>query len=81
LLEEASLEVGSTWGAVVAQFVPLIVIYGLMIVPYWKLFRRQGRAGWWALLGFGPLLGIIALPWLLLALRGKSDPRIGEVFR
>ena len=63
------------------QLLPMIVIYALMIVPYWKLFRRQGRAGWWSLLGFVPLVGIIALPRVLLALRNKPDPALGEVFR
>lgn len=54
------------------QFVPLAVLSVLAVLPFYKLFRRAGRSGWWALLGFVPIIGLFILPWMLLAMQPKT---------
>ncbi|PSJ40666.1 hypothetical protein C7I55_10140 [Sphingomonas deserti] len=55
----------------------------IFVIPFWKLFRRAGRSGWWALAGFAFPFGWFILPWLLLGLSRKrpTTPQdLGEVF-
>jgi hypothetical protein len=42
----------------------LIVFAALLVVPYWKLWRRTGHSGLWALLMLVPLVNLISL-WVL----------------
>ena len=56
----------------IMQFVPLAVLSALAVIPFAMLFRRSGRSGWWALLGFIPALGLFLLPWMLLAMQAPA---------
>jgi uncharacterized membrane protein YhaH (DUF805 family) len=44
------------WGAAI-----LLVFAVLTIFPFFRIFQRAGRSGWWAILIFIPILNIIVL--------------------
>lgn len=60
--------------------IPLLILLALVVVPYWKIWRRTGHSGAWGLLMLIPLANIISL-WVLAfkewpALQGgKTEPR------
>jgi hypothetical protein len=48
------------WGAAGAATI-LLVFAVLTIFPFFRIFQRTGRSGWWAILMFIPILNIIVL--------------------
>ena len=46
------------------SFLFLILILALMVIPYWKIWRRTGHSGWWGLLLLVPLANLNSL-WVL----------------
>ena len=44
--------------------VPLLIVLALVLVPFWKIWRRTGHSGGWALLMLVPVANIISL-WVL----------------
>ncbi len=54
---------GAVWGLVMLAstallfilFIPLLLLWGWMLV---RILQRAGYSGWWALIGFTPLLPI-----------------------
>lgn len=67
-------------GAQLISMLPIMIIYGIMVVPFYILFRRAGRSGWWALVGFVPLFGMLCVPWMLVLMR-RHQPRVEDVFK
>jgi hypothetical protein len=56
--------------------VVLLVLLLIARFPWWRIWRRTGHSGWWALLMLVPLANLISL-WVLAfkewpALRGRS---------
>ena len=68
--------------ALFVQLLPLMLLSAIALVPFWKLYKRAGRRGWWALIVFIPFFGLIVSPWVLLGLSGKRhrEPDLGQVF-
>jgi hypothetical protein len=46
------------------DFVPILIILALVVIPYWKLWQRTGHAGAWGLLMLLPIVNIVSL-WVL----------------
>ncbi|PSJ40758.1 DUF5684 domain-containing protein [Allosphingosinicella deserti] len=64
----------------IAQLAPSLILSSIVFAPFYILFRRAGRSGWWALLGFLPLVGLLVVPWMLVLMsRGKAQ--VQDVFR
>ena len=51
------------------EFLPLIIVWVLVIIPCWRIVKRAGFNPWWSLIAFIPLVNLIALwrfstlPW------------------
>jgi hypothetical protein len=41
-----------------------IILGAIAVIPFFQIFRRTGRSGWWALLMFIPIVNIVVL-WVL----------------
>lgn len=50
----------------------VLIIALLWVVPLALVFRRTGKSGWWALLGFLPPWGVWAL-WTLALSKWEGD--------
>jgi O-antigen ligase len=44
--------------------IPLLILLALVVVPYWKIWKRTGHSGAWGLLMLVPLANVISL-WVL----------------
>ena len=52
------------WGLLsLMNSVVVLVVLGIFLVPIVAILRRAGYSGWWALLGYVPLVNILAL-WI-----------------
>jgi hypothetical protein len=47
-----------------SPLVMMVIILVIGLVPVWRIVRRTGHSGWWALLTFVPLANVIGL-WIL----------------
>jgi uncharacterized membrane protein YhaH (DUF805 family) len=74
-------EGGTSAAMILVQFVPLMVIMLVLVVPFVRILRRAGRSGWWVLLLFIPVFGWLILPWVIAFMRWER-PRddLGQVF-
>ena len=50
-------------GSVIAGLLIILVIVAFAAAPVWKIVRKAGYSGWWALLYFVPLVNI-AMLWV-----------------
>ncbi|QAY78280.1 hypothetical protein [Sphingosinicella sp. BN140058] len=64
----------------IAQIAPSLILSSIVFAPFYILFKRAGRSGWWALVSFIPLLGLVGVPWMLVLI-GRKSPPVVEVFR
>jgi uncharacterized membrane protein YhaH (DUF805 family) len=80
--ERAMTNDGGTDSAMILlQFVPLMVLMLVLVVPFVRILRRAGRSGWWVLLLFIPAVGWLILPWVIAFMRWERPPEdLGEVF-
>ena len=55
----------------------VIIILVVIFLPYFRIFKRTGHSGWWALLMFVPIANIITLYIIAFsrwpALEGRSE--------
>ncbi len=56
------------------QFIPILVLFAISVVPAIRLLRRTGKSRWWAILLIFPVFGAIILLWLLAFTRWRSLP-------
>lgn len=54
------------------DFLPLIILWVLVMVPIWRIVKRAGFNPWWSLLSLVPLVNIIAL-WRFAAIRWPAQ--------
>jgi uncharacterized membrane protein YhaH (DUF805 family) len=47
--------------SVIAGLLIILVIVAFVAAPVWKIIRKAGYSGWWALLYFVPLVNIVML--------------------
>jgi uncharacterized membrane protein YhaH (DUF805 family) len=38
-----------------------VALVASFVIPYFRIYQRTGRSGWWALLMFIPVVNIIAM--------------------
>jgi hypothetical protein len=50
-------------GSVIVGLPIILVIVAFVAMPVWKIIRKAGFSGWWALLYFVPLVNI-AMLWV-----------------
>jgi uncharacterized membrane protein YhaH (DUF805 family) len=41
------------------------VLFTVTTVPSWRILRRAGLSPWWSLLSFVPMIGTIAILWIV----------------
>lgn len=75
-------EGGAGASMILVQFVPLMMVILVLVVPFVRILRRAGRSGWWVLLLFIPAFGWLILPWVIAFMRWER-PReeLERVFR
>ena len=54
-------------------FVIILILSAISIVPFFRIFQRTGRSGWWALLMLIPIVNIAVLYVLAFALWPAFD--------
>ena len=45
------------------ELVLLLVIFVVILLPYWKIFQKAGYQGWLAICMLVPILNVIVLFW------------------
>jgi hypothetical protein len=52
-----------------ASFLPIVILWALVLIPIWRIVKRAGFNPWWSLTTLVPLVNIIllwrfsSLPW------------------
>jgi hypothetical protein len=54
---EAAIYVGLGFG----ELLVLLLLFGVVLLPAWRIVRRAGLSGAWALLLFDPLVNLVAV--------------------
>lgn len=48
----------------IEQFIPIILIFVITVIPAWVVLGRTGKSRWWVILSVLPI-GSIVLLWIL----------------
>jgi hypothetical protein len=64
----------------VIQFIPLIVLTIIWLIPCLRILSRIGRSRWWGLLFLVPFLGWAALLWFIAYSRWPKATEPAQVF-
>ena len=52
----------------------VIIVLAITVIPFFRIFQRTGRSGWWALLMVIPLINLVVL-WIIAFARWPAVDR------
>lgn len=61
-----------------AHWIVLLILQLVYLIPLWRIFRRTGMGGYWALVSVIPLFGMIVAGVLLSFSRWPALDGMGE---
>jgi hypothetical protein len=66
---------------IIAQFLPMLLWYALLVFPTYKIMRRVGKSRWWVIVLLIPIFGFVIVQWIVAFSRWKpGTPQIAAVF-